>query len=582
MIHKISANQPTFRTVSFEPGFNVVLAEKDDSADDKDSRNGIGKSSLIEIIHFCLGSDLKRSKTLNKPSLQSWEFTLDITIGGKRIEASRSIAQQSNIFIKGDTNSWPSQPSVDDETGQKFYSLSSWTELLGKLMFDLPIGPNKPAYSPTFRALIPFFARRGRDAYSKPFEVIRNQSAWQTQVYNSYLLDLSWEFAREWQVLKDKEEDLSALKSASQRGTFANVFGTIGELEALKLRLEGKCKEQKKQLDSFQVHPQYRDIEVRANEITKEIHQLSNDNYSARRLVSTYEASVVEEKSASKADVEQVYKEAGVLFSEKIKKRLEEVLAFHETVTRNRADFLKEEIARLHRAISNREDKIKALSNDRAVSLNVLKTHKALDEYTSLQGQLTELNAQLEEAVRKIDLLKKFEAGKSAVKIEREELKVKTRRDHEERTAARERVVALFNANSEALYNRPGQLIIDITESGLSFKIEIERSESDGIQLMEVFCYDLVLAQVWAQKERAPGFTIHDSTVFADVDERQIAHAIEAASQLSESKNFQYICFLNSDKVPWSQFSEGFDLRKYVRLELKDKPVSACLFGVRF
>ena len=61
MIHKISANQQSFRTVDFQPGFNVVLAEKDDSADDKDSRNGIGKSSLIEVIHFCLGSDLRRS-----------------------------------------------------------------------------------------------------------------------------------------------------------------------------------------------------------------------------------------------------------------------------------------------------------------------------------------------------------------------------------------------------------------------------------------------------------------------------------------------------------------------------------------
>lgn len=582
MIHKISANQSSFRTVSFEAGFNVVLAEKDDSADDKDSRNGIGKSSLIEIIHFCLGSDLKRSKTLSKPTLSDWIFTIDITIAGKKIQASRAIAQQNNIFISGDTITWPNQPSIDDETGQKYYSLNAWTELLGKLMFDLPIGPSKPTYSPTFRALIPYFARRGRDAYSKPFEVRRNQPPWQTQVYNSYLLDLSWEFAREWQILKDKEEDLSALKGAANRGTFANVFGTIGELEALKLRLDSKAKEQKKQLESFQVHPQYKDLEIKANEITKDIHQLSNDNYSARRLVSTYEASVVEEKSASKADVEQVYKEAGILFSDKVKKRLDEVLNFHETVTKNRAEFLKEEIARIHRAIQGREDKIKALSNERATALNVLKTHKALDEYTKLQGALTELNAQLEEAVRKIDLLKKFEAGKSAVKIEREELKVKTRRDHEERVSARERVVSLFNANSEALYNRPGQLIIDITEAGLSFKIEIERSESDGIQLMEVFCYDLVLAQVWSQKEKNPGFLIHDSTVFADVDERQIAHAIQTASQLSESKGFQYICFLNSDKVPWAQFSEGFNLRDYVRLELKDKPASACLFGTRF
>ena len=74
MIHKVFANNSSFHSVIFEKGFNVVLAEKDSSDDDKDSRNGIGKSSLIEIIHFCLGSDLKRSKTLSKNFLKDWIF----------------------------------------------------------------------------------------------------------------------------------------------------------------------------------------------------------------------------------------------------------------------------------------------------------------------------------------------------------------------------------------------------------------------------------------------------------------------------------------------------------------------------
>jgi uncharacterized protein YydD (DUF2326 family) len=56
MIKKLSANQPSFKTVEFSAGFNVVLADRTQESTKRDSRNGLGKSTLIEIIHFCLGA----------------------------------------------------------------------------------------------------------------------------------------------------------------------------------------------------------------------------------------------------------------------------------------------------------------------------------------------------------------------------------------------------------------------------------------------------------------------------------------------------------------------------------------------
>jgi uncharacterized protein YydD (DUF2326 family) len=99
---------------------------------------------------------------------------------------------------------------------------------------------------------------------------------------------------------------------------------------------------------------------------------------------------------------------------------------------------------------------------------------------------------------------------------------------------------------------------------------------------MEIFCYDLVLSQIWATKATQPGFLIHDSSVFADVDERQIASALKFAAKKAEEKSFQYICCLNSDKIPMSLVMPDLNLKDYIRLELKDKPEDACLFGFRF
>ena len=39
---------------------------------------------------------------------------------------------------------------------------------------------------------------------------------------------------------------------------------------------------------------------------------------------------------------------------------------------------------------------------------------------------------------------------------------------------------------------------------------------------------------------------------------------------------------LNSDHVPWSEFSKDFDLHKYVRLTLTDDDPSGRLLGIAF
>ena len=64
MIHSVTADRPSFKTVELKPGFNVILAERTKESTKKDSRNGLGKSTLIEIIHFCLGGYPKYRRIL--------------------------------------------------------------------------------------------------------------------------------------------------------------------------------------------------------------------------------------------------------------------------------------------------------------------------------------------------------------------------------------------------------------------------------------------------------------------------------------------------------------------------------------
>jgi len=102
MIRAIRCDQPNFRGVEFEPGFNVVLATRTLSATSKDSRNGAGKSTLIEIVHFCLGSSADKKNRLMAQQLKGWTFTLELDLKGKPYTVSRNTGEPKRVIVEGD------------------------------------------------------------------------------------------------------------------------------------------------------------------------------------------------------------------------------------------------------------------------------------------------------------------------------------------------------------------------------------------------------------------------------------------------------------------------------------------------
>lgn len=52
MIRRFGSDLPSFKTLTFRPGLNILLADKSVGANDRQSRNGVGKTSFIELVHF--------------------------------------------------------------------------------------------------------------------------------------------------------------------------------------------------------------------------------------------------------------------------------------------------------------------------------------------------------------------------------------------------------------------------------------------------------------------------------------------------------------------------------------------------
>jgi len=580
MIRSIRSDKPTFHPISFKPGFNVVLADRTKEATKKDTRNGLGKSMLVEVIHFCLGADTSKHPLL-APPLADWTFTLDLELGGKPVSVSRNTSNHKRVAIDGDTTDWPIQPKQDATSHTLQLRISDWTAVLGHMQFGLP-ADLEGSYRPSFRSLISFFIRRGPDAYSSPFENHRKQREIFTQVYNAFLLGLDWEYPQELQVLKDKKTALENLRKAAQSGLVNDVLGSLGELEAIAVRLENEVRQSQEQLRSFRVHPQYDTIESEANGLTREIHELTNAIIADTRLLEFYQASMRDEQAPSPDRVLELYEEAGATLPELVRKRLEDIQTFHRTIIDNRRRFLTVELERLQRTNTIRRDSVRQKSDQRAALLGILETHKALDEYNRLQQRHLQHVSELNDVERRISQLKHVEDGQNQIAIQQAQLHQRARNDIEDRQEQLKKAISLFNANSEALYKAPGKLVIDVEPTGYKFRVEIERSASQGVSHMKVFCYDLMLAQLWASMTPSPRILVHDSTIFDGVDERQVALALELAERESRTRGFQYICTMNSDALPTGDFSEDFDLNGFVRLRMTDATEAGCLFGIRF
>ena len=587
MILAIRCDRPTFRCVEFTSGMNIILADRTSQESERQSRNGLGKSSIIEIIHYCLGSNRSNGSVLASKELKEWTFAIDLEIDGRVLSVARNTGHPRVVLVGGETSGLPLGSSQTSISGEFAVPVNEWKLTLGHLIYGLPLESQQPE-QPSFRSLISYTIRRSSGAFDSPFEHHRKQRGVETQINNSFLLGLEYQHAIEFHEIKDRNLRLPNLENMDSKDTLRSSAGSIGELEALRLRLENKVQAQADRLQKFRVHPEYDELTEQANRLTEEIHRIVESRVVNERILDLYkddlqqEERLVEEAARSQDKVYKLYDSAGMELPGVALRRLEDVVQFRRTILSNRKRFLNQEINRLTKWIANSRIQTRQRSDARASLLQALKGHGALEEYSSLQQFHAKAVAELEVVNQRLEARRRLENDRIDCEIDMANLLKRARADLAIREPNRRRAIELFNSNSQALYEAPGSLIVNVGKSGFQFDVGIERSGSRGIDKMKTFCYDLMLAQLWATRSPSPRLLVHDSAIFDGVDERQVARALERVWSESRTRKFQYICMLNSDTLPQSDFSETFDIENLVRLRLNDQDESGRLFGIRF
>jgi uncharacterized protein YydD (DUF2326 family) len=573
MIQRIFSSLPTFKGLDFKSGLNVLIAQKEAGASDKQTRNRAGKTSLVEIIHFLTGSDAGTDSLFRSAVLANESFGMAFHLGGEVVKAERSGHQKAKIHVEG----------ADFLNGKSRLSNSEWSELLGEKMFGLHTLPMVDGRAPTFRSLLAYFVRRQLSgAFTTPEKQATMQQAGDYQVALLYLLGLDWKIASDWQKVRDREKTLAELKKAVGAGAFGSIIGKASDLRTNVAVAEAALREMQAELADFRVLPQYAQMETEADQLTRRINELSNGNVIDAAAIRDLERAMESEAPPPLDELESIYAEAGVTLPGVAIKRYDEVRSFHESVVRNRRDYLSGELDAAKQRVADREQEKQPLDTRRAEVMNVLQTHGALDQFSKLQAAAARKEAEVESLRQRFEAAEQLEGTKNELDIERNRLTLRLRRDFAEQKERLSEAILAFEEASKRLYESAGSMTVEETSNGPVFKFPMQGSRSKGIKNMQIFCFDMMLMRLCAKRGLGPGFLVHDSHLFDGVDGRQVVSALKVGAETAVELGFQYIVTMNEDDA-FKEKIDGFDLKDYVLpVVLTDAKEDGGLFGLRF
>lgn len=573
MIHSIFSSLPGFKELEFHPGLNVLIAQKEVGATDKQTRNRAGKTSLVEIIHFLTGADAGKDSLFRSEALINETFGITLDLGGEKVTAERSGKDKSKLQVEG----------ASFLTGKTRLSNTEWTTLLSEKMFELHNLPDNEGRSPTFRSLFAYFVRRQHSgAFTTPEKQATMQQAGDYQVALLYLFGLDWQIASEWQKVRDREKTLAELKKAAGAGAFGSIIGKASDLRTQVTVAEARLKEMQVRLANFRVLPQYAELESEADELTHQINDLSNANVTDAGSIRDLETAMRSEAPPPIDELESIYAEAGVSLPGLTIRRYDEVRFFHESVIHNRRDYLADELEAAKQRIATREMEKRRLDERRAEVMNLLKSYGALDQFSKLQAETTRKEAEVESLRQRFAAAEQLEGTKNELDFERNRLTLRLRRDFAEQKNRLSEAILAFEETSKRLYESAGSMTIDETSNGPQFQFPMQGARSKGIKNMQIFCFDMMLMRLCAKRGFGPGILVHDSHLFDGVDGRQVVSALKVGAETAEELGFQYIVTMNEDDA-FKETMEGFDIHHHILpVVLTDAKEDGGLFGFRF
>ena len=566
MLKRLYANKTSFREITFSPNsLNIILAERHKNTAATASRNGLGKSTFVNIICVCLGMNVDTNNDLPLSELPGWKWTLEIEIRGKTYSITRGTDQPEMIYVRGDLAECPVSGVPDKDGHGTWYEEKAWRNVLCWYFFDLSpqdaLGRHDTAKPPEYQHLMSHFVRR---QFDDPVRVKWSDSRVNSELAITYLLGLDWQYLAQAKELRSKdraaEERINAAKARMQEWNRKK-----DALEAECKALLRKIEEAEAGLKEFNSAPHKVLVEGSDAELTKEIAKLERKLVRNKRILESARKS----KTYRYVPFEPIihfYENLGHTFTAGAKHTYEEVRSFHDKLTVNRGALLEDQITVIEEECRQISAKLRKLIQKRKELNAAIESNNLFEEYTRRTVSLAQFR---EEYAVKMDCLRQFQNGEEARRLAEEErikLVQSAQELHEKLRPIWEAEEKQFASIINQLYSDaiPPANVGDTTlgirirkdskDCGISYAPHFWGDRSEGKKKLKAFAFDLVLLTHQKEIKTAVDFMIHDSVLYESSDSRQYAKALMLVSEICEKQKVQYISVMNSDDVTTDDF----------------------------
>ncbi len=566
----LSANQPSFKTVPFNrTGLTLIIGRHGTAkkTDLKKTYNGVGKSLIIALVNYCLGSNKNEQFDAHLPK---WAFSLSFEHAGQPYRVTRTTGEAKLL--------------LNDEE----ISLTRYRERLEELgVFSMP-AEGLPYL--TFRSLLAFFLRPKNGSYVRYDRPQPEWKEYQSVLCQSFLLGLDYHRAVQKHDQKKRLDEQVALADRYKKDKELREF-YLGEKNAeVELReLKTEIKQLEDDLTAFRVAENYAERQQKADRLHHQLADLANGTVVYRNLLADLELAQKVQPDVSPTQVVEVYRQASVALPALVIKRLEDVQAFHHRLRENRNQRLIKELAAAEQSLAELSQRSERLRKELDAELQFLNAHRALDEYAANNAHLSELRSRERRIQDYLQLLSQYTEEAQKVRAEMAQATVETNQYIRSTRSHLDLLMEKFREYSKELYGVvPAGLTVknNDQENQCRYDIEahIQNDAADGINQGKIFCYDFLLLIL--RQRHTMDFLFHDNRLYADMDKYQRYSLFRLADRVSREMNLQYIATVNEDVIDSVRDIAGDDLKRLfvdpVVLELTDAPNgSGKLLGIQ-
>lgn len=539
-LSKLYSNQThLFSPIKFNDRFNVVLGQIRHPENYKKDTHNLGKTTLAKLLDFMFlaGRDKRQFLFKNYETFKSFTFYLEIEYqANKFLTIKRSVDNHSKIsfklhdqkfddFSKLSDNEWNHDKVAID---QAKLLLDGWLNFNALKDWD-------------YRKILGYLVRT-QDDFNNVFKLQKFQGSdadWKP--YMADLLSFRGDLAKENYEIQSKINSLNEkIKNLPRSNN--NLNEELSNIDGKILIRNIELKKLENFVDNFNFNPiDQETIEVLVDELDQRISSLNMTEYTIKNNISRIQESLNNDPiKFDTTKVQNLFEEASILFPKEITKDFEQLIEFNKKITKERNQYLKEELADLSEDLKTTQQKLSSLNTTRSEQIQFLRETEIVKKYKISNGQIAQIKGDIEYLHKSKDDLEKIlnlQKEKTDLKKLHDSIEIKMQENvlhvNQSTDSLFSQIRIYFNEIINKVLDREGSLNVYLNgEGNLEFnatyrdKSGADTSEGDGHSYKKLLCFafDLAVSRTYSNKNY-PKFLYIDG-VFDNFDIRKKQNAL--------------------------------------------------------